>query len=64
MVRERDARVDEIDGAVAVAILKHDARLEEVAERRRRGVGATDAAGAQREQNNQNHPFHGIRIGT
>ena len=50
LLRQHDARVDEIDRAVAVAILEDDAGLEEVGERGGRGrrVGALLTGARQR----------------
>ena len=50
MFRQHEARVDEVDRAVAVAILEHDARFEEVRERggKGRGVGALLAGARER----------------
>ena len=46
LLRQHDPRVDEIDRAVAVAVLKDDARLEEVGQARRRPAVVGRAAAA------------------
>ena len=62
LLGEHDSRVDEIDRAVAVAVLERAARLEEVAERRRsNGVARRRAAhGARKRDEEKNgETFHG-----